>query len=192
MRARSNATASTPEHILDAWTALEVLSPPTFRRPEELAGGDRARLVSLEETRLPWEGAGERSRPNFKLYFQVVLGSIELDPAFSRLLTRFADARPERPAPRGEAILGLVTVNQDGRMVRDFGRLAIELRLGPPPGAGRRSGVTFDLVGGRGQAARGPGRSSASRSPRRSQCGSRPLDPRGRVRLAGEAPGLGA
>ncbi len=117
MRARSNATASTPEHILDAWTALEVLSPPTFRRPEELAGGDRARLVSLEEARLPWEGAGERSRPNFKLYYQVVLGSIELEPAFSRLLTRFADARPERPAARGEAILGLVTLNQNGRLV---------------------------------------------------------------------------
>ncbi|HEV7669625.1 MAG TPA: ATP-binding protein [Thermoanaerobaculia bacterium] len=108
---------STPEHILDAWTALEVLSPPTFRRPEDLVAGDRTRLASLEDIRLPWEGGGEKPRPKTKLYYQVVLGSVSLAPAFTELLASFADTRLEHPAAWGEAILGVITLNQEGRLV---------------------------------------------------------------------------
>lgn len=97
--------------------ALEVLSPQSFRRPEDLAGGERARLASIEGFSLPWEGGGEKSRTNYKLYYQVVLGSIDLAPAFSNLLACFPDTRPERPSSRGEAIFALVTVNQEGRLV---------------------------------------------------------------------------
>jgi len=108
---------ASPEHILDAWTALEVLSPQTFRRPEDLAVGDRTRIATLEDRLLPWEGAGEKPRPKTKLYFQVVLGSIDLDPAYKELLASFPDRRPERPAAWGEAILGLVTLDREGRLV---------------------------------------------------------------------------
>jgi hypothetical protein len=97
--------------------ALEVLSPQTFRRPEDLAAGERARLVSIEGSSLPWEGGGEKSRTNYKLYYQVVLGSIDIDPAYSSLLACFPDTRPERPSSRGEAIFALVIVNQEGRLV---------------------------------------------------------------------------
>jgi hypothetical protein len=38
-----------PEEVLSAWTALEVLSPPSYSRREDLAGGDRTRIVSLDE-----------------------------------------------------------------------------------------------------------------------------------------------
>lgn len=69
---------NTPGSILDAWTALEVLSPQTFRRPEELAGGDR-RAVALWEERLPWEGIGERARPNTRLFYQVVLAFVDAE-----------------------------------------------------------------------------------------------------------------
>jgi len=44
-----------PKSILSAWTALEVLSPPVFRRPEDLASGDRTRVAKLNGLQLPWE-----------------------------------------------------------------------------------------------------------------------------------------
>jgi hypothetical protein len=42
-----------PSSILDAWTALEVLSPPTFRRPEDLAGATAKRLLGLTGSTCP-------------------------------------------------------------------------------------------------------------------------------------------
>jgi hypothetical protein len=38
--------SNAPEAILNAWTALEALSPQTFRRPEEMASGDRNAVAS--------------------------------------------------------------------------------------------------------------------------------------------------
>jgi len=105
-----------PDAILDAWTALEVLSPQTFKRPEDLAGGDRRSVASFEE-KLPWEGIGERARPNTRLFYQVVLGTVDFGAAVERLLALYADSRAERPAARGEAILAAVTVNREGRLV---------------------------------------------------------------------------
>lgn len=49
--------------MLAAWTALEVLSPQSFRRETDLTGGDRK---------------------NYKLYHQVVLGTVKLDAAVAR------------------------------------------------------------------------------------------------------------
>ncbi|MEN3931806.1 hypothetical protein WJT86_12160 [Microvirga sp. W0021] len=36
-----------PEDILSAWTAMEVLSPPSFRNPQDLAGGERGRIAYI-------------------------------------------------------------------------------------------------------------------------------------------------
>ncbi len=69
-----------PDDVLSAWTALEVLSPPTYVRSEDLAGGDKRRVSTLNEQSLPWE-RGEKSRPNQRLYYQVVLGSIKMESA---------------------------------------------------------------------------------------------------------------
>jgi hypothetical protein len=105
-----------PDDILCAWTALEVLSPPAFKRPEDLADGDRRRVSPLRELLLPWE-RGEASRKNYRLYYQVVLGSIRLEPAVERLLERYGDTRPEKPSVRGEAALAIVAVDNQGRLV---------------------------------------------------------------------------
>lgn len=91
------SAGSNPEHILDAWTALEVLSPQSFRRPEDLVAGDRGKIASLENRLLPWEGAGEKPRPKTKLYYQVVLGSIALEPAYADLLASFGVRDPNAP-----------------------------------------------------------------------------------------------
>ncbi len=106
-----------PAKILDAWTALEVLSPPPFNRPESLAGGDRRAVAPLDQRTLPWEGDGEKSRPNCRLYYQVVLGTIRMAPALNALIEQFGDQRPERPAARGEAILAIVMLDKKGRLV---------------------------------------------------------------------------
>ena len=105
-----------PKEILAAWTALEVLSPPAYRRPEDLADGDRRRVATLSELSLPWE-RGEASRKNYRLYYQVVLGSIRMEPAVERLIERYGDTRPEKPSVRGEAVLAVVVVDSQGRLV---------------------------------------------------------------------------
>jgi hypothetical protein len=107
-----------PEDILSAWIALEVLSPQTYRRPEDLASGSRARVAQLSGPTLPWE-RGERSRPGQRLYYQVVLGSIKMEPAVALLLERYGDTRPEMPSARGtKAALAIVVVNSQGHLVK--------------------------------------------------------------------------
>lgn len=105
-----------PEDILSAWTALEVLSPPAYNRPEDLAAGDRARVANLGSSALPWERGGS-SRPKYRLYYQIILGSIKMEPAVGRLIERYGDTRPERPASRGKAVLAAVVVDSQGRLV---------------------------------------------------------------------------
>lgn len=105
-----------PQDILSAWAALEVLSPQTFRREQDLAGASGS-IASLRRGALPWEGMGERSKPNYQLYYQVVLGTIHFDQAIKALLDVYADSRVERPVVQGEAILAVVVVNSKGRLV---------------------------------------------------------------------------
>lgn len=105
-----------PTSILDTWIALEVLAPQTFKRPEALAGGDRRAVASLGE-KLPWEGIGEKAHPNTRLFYQVVLGTVDFGAAVERLLSLYADSRAERPAARGEVVLAAVTVNRHGQLV---------------------------------------------------------------------------
>lgn len=106
-----------PGSILSAWTAMEVLSPPSFRKPEDLAGGDRYRIAQIDKDALPWEDGGEKSRPNQKLYYQVILGSIDMEAAVSALLAVYTDSRAERPQARGEAVLATIMVDREGRPV---------------------------------------------------------------------------
>lgn len=106
-----------PESVLDAWTVLEVLSPKSFRHPEDIAGGDRQRLADLSDGELPWSGAGEPGKPSFNLYYQVVLGSLDLGKAIGRLLERYSDLRPERPAKSGQALAAVATLDRHGKLV---------------------------------------------------------------------------
>jgi hypothetical protein len=71
----------------------------------------------LETGKLPWEGAGERARPKTRLFYQVVLGTVDFGAAVGQLLSLYTDTRVERPAAKGEAILAAVTVDREGRLV---------------------------------------------------------------------------
>ncbi|HET8772664.1 MAG TPA: AAA domain-containing protein [Thermoanaerobaculia bacterium] len=103
-----------PQAVLSAWTALEVLSPPTFTRPEDLTS--RKEDVAGITAELPWKR--KRSRPGYRLYYQVILGSVKLEPAMTRLIERYGDTRPDPPTSRGKkAILAAVLLDSEGRLI---------------------------------------------------------------------------
>ena len=100
-----------PQSILSAWTALEVLSPPVFKRPEDLVSGDRTRVAWLGADRLPWERGS-----NQRLYYQVVLGAVRMGPAVGLLSEYYADTRIEKPRAVGSAALAVVILDQQGKL----------------------------------------------------------------------------
>src|SRR5438445_3231701 len=109
--------SNAPSDILSSWIALEVMSPQTFRKPQDLAGTFGS--IAYLNNGLPWEGEGERPRPNYRLYYQVVLGAVDFGKSVNKLLDVYADKRVERPAPQGEAILAVVVVDNKGHLVED-------------------------------------------------------------------------
>ncbi len=111
--AQSQRKGDAPERILQAWIAMEVLSPPRFDKPEDLAGGDTKRIAWWRHGRLPWE-AGERSKKDYKLFYQVPLGAVLLEPAMQALLEKYGDSRAEPPRVRGKALIGALLVDQRG------------------------------------------------------------------------------
>src|SRR5215475_13267692 len=109
--------ANLPQQILSAWTALEVLSPNSYDKPEDLADGDESRVARFTQTSLPWELSetpkqnkrvsphdsrrshhssepGETPQQNKRLYYQVILGSIRMQHAIDYLFAKYKDDRP--------------------------------------------------------------------------------------------------
>ena len=131
--------ANQPAAILAAWTALEALSPQTYRRPEDLAAGDRSCVVNLSTARVPWE-IGERSRPKRQLYYQIILGAIPMGRATEELVKAFGEDEERGSQAREKAAIGAVLVDKNGVLVEENGiavssfawalPLALKLRLG--------------------------------------------------------------
>lgn len=94
---------------------MEVLSPQVYVRAEDLAGGDKRRVTTLSES-LPWE-RGDKSRPNHRLYYQVVLGSIKMESAIRCLVDRYGENREESSPARGKAALAIVVVDRHGQPI---------------------------------------------------------------------------
>jgi hypothetical protein len=109
---------NTPEKILAAWTGLEVLSPFAFKRTEDLAA-DGGSIFEMNGRRLPWDGDGENSRPKYRLYYQIVLGVVDMEKAVAALLQKYSDARVERPTAKGKAALAVIMVDKKGRPIED-------------------------------------------------------------------------
>ncbi|WP_170288180.1 DEAD/DEAH box helicase [Marilutibacter maris] len=107
-----------PIQILGAWAALEVLNPQTFGSPHELASKRERALVADFNRGLPWE-IGDRGRRDKKIFYHVVLGTIDAARAFAALLDRYVDSRSERPRVKAEAVLASVIVDKNGVLVPD-------------------------------------------------------------------------
>lgn len=106
--------ANAPKSILSTWTALEVLSPPVFREPEDLVGGDKRAVARLAGKRLPWEDGGEQPKLNTRLYYQLILGTVSLKSAMDRLTSIYQETRIEPRAVRGKAMLAVILLDRDG------------------------------------------------------------------------------
>lgn len=105
--------------ILAAWTAFEALSPQGYKRPEEMVSGDRSRVALLERG-IPW-GPSARSKPNYKLYFEVFLGAIALDKATDELVKVFGEDE-ERSRPDGKkAAIGSFLIDKEGYVLEGNG-----------------------------------------------------------------------
>ncbi len=107
-----------PAAILSAWTAFEALSPQSYKRPEDLASGERSRVVPLSGADLPWR-RGLKAKPKHRLFFQIVLGSIALDRATDLLVEAFGEDE-ERSRPDGKkAVIGAILIDKDGYLLED-------------------------------------------------------------------------
>lgn len=107
-----------PEDALRAWTALEVLSPSSFRRETDLVGADKSLLAKFSKDGVPWE-TEEKSRPNKRLFYEVYIGTIEMAPAVEALLNVYADKRAEKPSLRGASPIATVIVNKEGQPLEE-------------------------------------------------------------------------
>lgn len=96
---------------------MEVLSPQVYIRPEDLAAGDKRRVTTLSLSEpLPWE-RGDKSLPKYRLYYQVVLGSIKMESAIGCLVSKYSDNREDPPPVRGRAALATVVVDRHGQPI---------------------------------------------------------------------------
>ncbi|CDN62272.1 hypothetical protein I35_4436 [Burkholderia cenocepacia H111] len=109
-----------PSAILESWIATEALSPQTYRQPADLANGDPRCVAWINRDELPWV-KGERSRPKYQLFYQIVLGSIAMDRATRRLVETFGDTEERSSREREKAAIAAVLVDRNGCLVDDKG-----------------------------------------------------------------------
>lgn len=112
-------TEAWPKNLFDAWTAIEVLAPQTFTKVENLVDGDHRRVARLDRSALPWENGGERSQPNKRLFYQVLLGTIRMPEATAELLKQYPAVNPEFRSMIGYSPIAVITLTQAGIPVDD-------------------------------------------------------------------------
>ncbi|NOT58940.1 MAG: ATP-binding protein [Acidobacteria bacterium] len=94
-----------------------MLSPQSYKEPKDLAREKASELVAwLNTAALPWVGGGGFQQ-NYRLYYQIVLGSLKLQPAFEKLLEKYADNNPNSFPTNGKAALAVIIVDRFGKLV---------------------------------------------------------------------------
>ncbi len=111
----SEATLPRAGHgaVLETWIALEVLSPQSFDRPQDLAPGESSFVVDIKNSQLPWQG-GHHGRRERRTFYQVSLGELRLAEAFEAIQRRYADDAPDRRTSQASALLGVVVCDNKG------------------------------------------------------------------------------
>lgn len=119
-----NLSLDEAHQVLSAWTTLEVLSPQSFRKPEDLVSGNRSLIAYFDNNHLPWENGGEKAPDNTRIFYHVVLGTINFQKAVAALSKKYADPHFEKPQAPENAIIAAVLVDQKGHY-SDSSSLAI-------------------------------------------------------------------
>lgn len=112
------AEENKPSSILASWTALEALSPQTYRRPADLANGDGRCVAQIGDGGLPWSQQ-ERSRPKQQLYYQVILGSVHMDRATDALIKAFGEDEERGRKEREKAALAAILLDRNGLLLEE-------------------------------------------------------------------------
>lgn len=110
-----------PRNCLSAWTALEVLSPPTFRNAADLAVVYNGELLLLDLPLLPWEQSLPALPKNLDYYYHIVLGTVSYEATIHALLEKYGDKSPEWPSLSGEVILGSLLLDAQGKLLTQQG-----------------------------------------------------------------------
>lgn len=118
--AQSSTPTDTPCSLLQAWTALEALSPQTFKDAADLADGDWGRIALFEKVGLPW-WRGEKPPPTKTLYYQLVLGAIRMADAAQALDDVFGVDEEASRRQMDLAAIAAVMVDDTGRVLTDNG-----------------------------------------------------------------------
>ncbi len=105
-----------PVDILSAWFALEVLSPQTFKKPKDIILGNFQVIPLLPYKGLPWEMGIKRDSAEDDLFYQILLGSLDMQPINELLLKKFGNEFGERFQSKQKAALAFITVNAQGRI----------------------------------------------------------------------------
>lgn len=113
------AITNQPTDILDTWTALEALSPQSYKKPNDLITGDGS-IVYLKSGQEPWF-KGEKSKPKKNLYYLLYLGAVDLEKSTAQLLDVYADKRIEKPNVKGLASLGVIVLDKKGVPIPENG-----------------------------------------------------------------------
>ncbi|NRA88812.1 MAG: hypothetical protein HRU28_15815, partial [Rhizobiales bacterium] len=124
VRMKKPDVTNQPQNVLHAWTALEVLSPRTFKRKSDFATGPNKQIILISNSELPWV-KGEKSRKSKKIVYEIILGSISLPPAYEALLNVFTDNRPDQCTNNGYAAIASIIVDKAGRPIDDEACYAI-------------------------------------------------------------------
>lgn len=109
-----------PVSILSSWVALEALAPQTYKKPEDLANGERGNIINLAHSDLPWLQE-QKSKPNYKLYYQVSLGSLSMAKAIEELVKVFGQDEELNQRNTERAVIGSLLVDKNGVLLEENG-----------------------------------------------------------------------
>ncbi len=113
-------------NVFKAWTAMEVLSPQTFKKREDLAYGRKELVASFNDTVLPWEkDGGEKEPAGKKLYYQVIIGTLDYPNAIKALLNKYADTTEERATGSNQAVLAVALIDRKGQLLKDVPSVSV-------------------------------------------------------------------
>jgi hypothetical protein len=108
----ASSFTNNPWDILSTWIAQEVLSPQIFRQEKDLAG-NHGSVIPIKNGPLPWETGEETSKPGHRLFYQIVLGTLDFERSVAAILKIYSTQ--STPAVR-QAIIAVALVDDKGRI----------------------------------------------------------------------------